>query len=158
MQMMLFRHGIAEDAGPTQPDAERPLTSRGRTRTQAAAEGLAKVYDPPRRLLSSPKVRAHQTAEIVAEAFDCAFETWAPLGNADAAVLRERVQQFHAASPLMLVGHEPSLNELLELMCFDRIFGQTDMKKASCAILDVPDDGEHATLQALLPAKVFAGR
>jgi len=158
---MLFRHGIAEDAGPTQPDAERPLTSRGKTRTQAAAEGLAKVYDPPRRLLSSPKVRARQTAEIVAKALDCSVETWTPLSAGSAAALQQQLHGFDEPN-LMLVGHEPTLSQLAELVCFGETWGRLDLKKAGCAWLEAPigrqESGGPGQLQALLPpAALVAG-
>jgi len=72
MQIYLMRHAIAADLGdgPWKRDAERPLTKEGIRRTHRAAEGLVSagvVFDA---ILSSPLVRARETAGIVAEVLE----------------------------------------------------------------------------------------
>ncbi len=69
MKLIIFRHGIAIDRmDPHCPaDADRWLTKRGIRRTNAAARGLAALEVEPDLVLSSPLVRARQTAEIAAD-------------------------------------------------------------------------------------------
>src|SRR5450759_1558890 len=70
MHLYLVRHGIAmgrEDPN-CPPDTERPLTPKGMKRTQAAALGLRAMKIKPDAVLTSPWLRAVQTAEIFCEA------------------------------------------------------------------------------------------
>src|SRR3954462_13841662 len=68
-ELCFFRHGIAVDKDDTSvtSDAERPLTEEGTRKTRAAAEGLNRLEARYEKILTSPWVRAKQTAEIVAE-------------------------------------------------------------------------------------------
>ena len=70
MILYLVRHGIAIDrADPkSPPEAERPLTAKGVQKTRLAALGLRALGAKPDVLITSPYVRAAQTAEIFAEA------------------------------------------------------------------------------------------
>src|SRR5689334_20895370 len=68
MQLVLFRHGIAEDHSSDGDDDTRRLTSDGIEKTTQAAKGLAALIDRPDVILTSPKVRAAQTAQILAKA------------------------------------------------------------------------------------------
>ena len=66
----IVRHAIAVPHGtPEVPEDERPLTPRGEKRFRVAAKGLARICRRPDVLLSSPLVRARQTADIAAEAW-----------------------------------------------------------------------------------------
>jgi len=63
VRLLIIRHAIAVDpetAGVD--DAERPLTEEGSNKWRAAAQGLATILDPPDALLTSPLLRARQTA------------------------------------------------------------------------------------------------
>src|SRR5215510_2835484 len=70
MQVLLVRHAIAYERNRRRwpDDSKRPLTPVGARRFRRAAEGLAKVVRTPQRVLSSPYVRAVQTATILTEA------------------------------------------------------------------------------------------
>src|SRR5262245_29314051 len=70
-QLLLIRHGVAEERGPAWPDdAKRPLTEEGIERLQKSARGLERLDVWIDIILTSPLVRARQTADIVASAFD----------------------------------------------------------------------------------------
>src|SRR5689334_2900287 len=70
MELYFLRHGIAADTGPEDSgDAGRPLTEEGIDKLKEAARGLRRLGVRPDVLLSSPLVRARQTAEIVRKAF-----------------------------------------------------------------------------------------
>jgi phosphohistidine phosphatase len=70
-ELYFIRHGLAEDRGDAWPDdTKRPLTDEGMSRMRKAARGLARIGVSIEVVLSSPLVRARQTAEIVASGLD----------------------------------------------------------------------------------------
>ena len=89
MILYLVRHGIAVDRTDPKcpPEAERPLTARGVQKTRSAALGLRAMGAKPEVMITSPFVRAAQTAEIFAEALGFAVdkirvnESLKPAGN-----------------------------------------------------------------------------
>lgn len=115
-ELYLIRHGLAEERGEAWPDdARRPLTAKGMSRLRKAARGLAELGVSFDVILTSPLVRARQTAEIVAAECDARpalvmAESLAP-GGSYAAVVAEL--EKHAKRPrIALVGHEPGIGEL----------------------------------------------
>ena len=76
MILYIVRHGIAVDREDPKapPEAERPLTAKGIQKTRSAALGLRSAGAKPDVLITSPYVRAAQTAEIFAEALGIAVE------------------------------------------------------------------------------------
>src|SRR6478736_9710352 len=65
MRLYVMRHGPAVDDAPSGRDDDRELTASGRRRVRAVAQALLEAGELPRVILSSPLVRALQTAEIV---------------------------------------------------------------------------------------------
>jgi phosphohistidine phosphatase len=116
LELYLIRHGVAAERGEEFPDdSKRPLTSEGiaRLRKEAKAlEGLGVSFD---QILSSPLVRARQTADVFAEE----LKGKPPIANTDAltpagspgAVIQELAKHMRKAS-IALVGHEPNMGEL----------------------------------------------
>src|SRR5687767_14166284 len=74
MLLYLVRHGIAEDSPPSGGDAERRLTQEGTLRTAMVAKGVKKTGARCDRIITSPYVRARQTAEIFARVTEFAGE------------------------------------------------------------------------------------
>ena len=152
MDLMLFRHGIAEAYGPEGTDASRRLTEDGRTKTAQAGRGLARVAGELDAILTSPLVRARETAEILVQCFDCQLETLDVLGHGDAhaivaAVARRREQR------LVLVGHEPTLSQTAEFLCTGALHRFLVLKKAGCISLEARFDiatGGTGSARALL--------
>lgn len=138
MQLILFRHGIAEDRAADGTDASRALTAEGVEKTRAAAAGLARLIERPDAILTSPKVRAMQTAQIVGEALGRPPEVLHALAG-------ESVERVHQAlarrreALLIAVGHEPTLSRLIERLCTGgEAAGFIELKKAGAACLDAP--------------------
>lgn len=139
MNIYLFRHGISIDrADPAcPPDPDRFLTDKGKKRTKAAAEGAASLGIACDAIVSSPYLRARQTAEIAAKAlgFHDEIET-------DNALIWDRPPGDIAANlegrreaAIMLVGHAPHLDELAGwIVGAGRAV--TAMKKASLLVLE----------------------
>lgn len=113
MKLLLIRHGEAVDAGPDVSDRHRWLTARGRAETGVSGSHLR--GDPPTAILTSPLVRAVQTAEIIATLAPAgsAVSVLAALGNGDHRPIVRFVEAWSGDGPLALVGHEPTLSEVL---------------------------------------------
>lgn len=113
--LYLVRHAIAEERGSKYPDdTKRPVSARGRKRMTSAARGFATVAPGVELILTSPLVRAVQTAEILSrELSDATLGLCPPLAPdhrpEDVAAGLARVS---ARGAIALVGHEPGLGEL----------------------------------------------
>jgi phosphohistidine phosphatase len=140
MILYLVRHGIAVDRTDPKspPEAERPLTAKGVQKTRSAALGLKELGAKPDALLTSPYVRAAQTAEIFAEALGCppqkirASEALKPAGN-PADIIRE-ISQLKAKE-VICFGHAPHLDQMIAQLSGARgVF--TGLKKAGVACFE----------------------
>jgi phosphohistidine phosphatase len=115
-QLYLVRHGLAEARGEAWPDdSKRPLTERGIARLRKSGRALARLGVTLDVVLTSPLVRARQTAEIVAGA----FSPHPPLVNVDAllpggspAAVATEIEKHGRRRHVLIVGHEPGIGEL----------------------------------------------
>ena len=138
MELYVIRHGIAEIRGEPADDFKRALTKRGRERAQRAAEGLARIVSKPDVILTSPKTRAKQTAAILGEIFDCTPQICDALGAESPEKIFAALNQC-AAGRVMIVGHEPTLSELVEMLCTKgTAFGFIELKKSGCVLINAP--------------------
>lgn len=136
MELYFLRHGIAADKSPDENgDAARPLTKEGIAKMKAAAHGLRKMSLKLDVLLSSPLVRAHETAEIVARELGPELRlTDALAPGCDVARLFELLGEHRGAERMMLVGHEPDFSALVgALTGGSRVL----MKKGGLARVDI---------------------
>jgi len=145
MILYLVRHGIAVDRTDPKcpPEAERPLTARGVQKTRAAALGLQALGAKPDVLITSPFVRAAQTAEIFAEALGFSpekirvSEALKPAENP--ATIMNEIARLRAKE-VMCCGHAPHVDLLISHLAGARgTF--TTLKKAGVACLD--QEGGH---------------
>lgn len=115
-ELYLIRHGLAEERGEAWPDdTKRPLTDRGTARLRKSGRGLLNLGVTFDVVLTSPLVRARQTAETLASAFDVrppivTADAFAPgaTWQTVAAELEKHTRRSHIA----IVGHEPDIGEL----------------------------------------------
>ncbi|HEY7683513.1 MAG TPA: histidine phosphatase family protein [Gemmatimonadales bacterium] len=120
MHLILIRHADAGDRNPGlwPDDTLRPLTDKGRRRHRRVAKRLKRRGLVPELLLTSPWLRAWQTAQIVAN------DTGGPAPVACPALatapslpaLQQAVAQASVDARVALVGHEPWLSELASLL------------------------------------------
>jgi len=160
MYLYLVRHGIAVDREDPScpPDTERPLTPKGIKRTQAAALGLRALEVKPNAVLTSPWLRALQTAEIFCETLGYPskkiIRTDALKGTSAPSDLLRELQSIKA-KVVLCFGHEPHLHLVIAhiLHTGAKI---TELKKAGLALLEleraVPAQGR---LVALYPASAL---
>lgn len=139
MRLYLMRHGIAidrEDSG-CPPEAERYLTEEGMAKTRGAARGLATLGIDPGAWLTSPFVRALQTAQVVAEEFGvpkgkiACIDTLLPSGKP--AEFFKEVSRLKAEE-VICFGHAPQMDELIAFALGSRA-AVTALKKAGVAAL-----------------------
>lgn len=116
LELFLIRHGLAAEAGDEHPDdAKRPLTSQGISRLRREARGLKAVGVAFDQILTSPLVRARQTADVFAQAQDrkppiAQTEALAPGGTP--AQVTASLADYGRRKAIALVGHEPNMGEL----------------------------------------------
>ena len=157
-QLYLLRHGLAVPHGtPDIADDDRPLTPKGERRVRSVGRGLKRLKLKLDRIVTSPLPRAARTAEIVAEA----------LGKPDlieiADVLRSGAHveavadwlQTRTEERLMIVGHNPSLSELLGRLVVGSDHGSIgDLHKAGIAALR-SDDGAIYRIDWIARPRLF---
>jgi phosphohistidine phosphatase len=116
LELYLIRHGVAADRGDEYPDdSKRPLTSDGVARLRKEAKALDLLGVTFEQILSSPLVRARQTADVFAEIMKAkppvaTTDALTPAGS-PAAVIQELSKHMRKGS-IALVGHEPNMGEL----------------------------------------------
>jgi len=159
-ELYIVRHGIAVERGtPGIPDDDRPLTPKGERQMREIAHGLAAMETTVDRIATSPLPRALRTAEILAEGLEIAGEVEiAPVLRADSTA-RDVADwlDLQPEPPLMIVGHNPILDELLSLLLLgDPMALPFEFKKGGVASLRRPSvDGQAHTLRWLAPPKLL---
>jgi phosphohistidine phosphatase len=107
-----MRHGPAEDRATSGRDFDRALTPSGRERVRDVARTLHEADESPHVILTSPLVRALQTAEIVAALSGAEVEVSRELSPEGTALTLLRERFTPPTKRLMVVGHEPDLADL----------------------------------------------
>ncbi len=146
MEVYLIRHGIAADRGTYDDDEQRPLTNKGRTKTTTVAQSLLATGLKFELILSSPLVRASQTAEILKQVGLSKTikmnEFLKPDGNLEQWLEWQQTWQLqHPEGKLALVGHQPDLGNWAEMLLWGSIKGQITVKKAGIVGLKLPHLG-----------------
>jgi phosphohistidine phosphatase len=141
MRLHLMRHGIAihrED--PSCPaEGERPLTTEGLKKTTEVARGMRKMGIEPEIVLTSPYLRAVQTAEIACTELKVETKKMiraeALLPNAKASLLFDELAKLKA-SEVLCCGHAPNLDEVIAYALGSKT-AITELKKAGVATLEL---------------------
>ncbi|HEX5817900.1 MAG TPA: histidine phosphatase family protein [Gemmatimonadales bacterium] len=139
MHLLIVRHAIAVPHGTSGvEDHDRPLTDDGRRKFRRVARGIAKLVRRPDALLTSPHLRARQTAELLAGAWkDIAPEPEEALATGDFAGLETRLASYRAEQLVAIVGHEPHLSGLLAHLVDARSPERFAFRKGGCAMVEL---------------------
>ena len=152
VELGLLRHAHA--GAPTswsRPAALRPLTDKGRGQAERLGRLLASAGFVPDAMLTSPRVRAVQTAELVADHLDVPVRTDQRLGGLlDLGVLEAILDDAGTPVRPILVGHDPDFSDLLVLLTGSP---GLRLRKGAFALLDVerPLAAGSAELRWLVP-------
>ena len=155
-ELYLIRHGLAEERGHAWPDdGKRPLTEEGMESMRKEARGLARLGVVLDVVLSSPLVRARQTADLVAGGLEprppiVNVESLTPEGSY-AAVVAD-LEKHARKRRIALVGHEPAIGELAARLGGSR--HPLEFKKGAICRIDVetlPPAGPGALRWFLTP-------
>lgn len=164
MELYLLRHGIAEDSrqSPTGSDSSRRLTAEGRDKILGIAENLKNAGYEIDRVISSPLIRARQTAEIVAKVFKIKHEIilcdHLYPGSSAGDFLKELKSFRKDTEGLMAVGHEPFMSTFTEkVLGFQN--GMIEFKKGGFCHLTLAWKGDslQSVLHCLAPPKIQLG-
>ncbi len=153
----LVRHAHAGDAGAWEGDDDlRPLTLKGRRQAERLGRFLTRAGVQPDRLITSPKIRALQTAELVGAALGLDLRVDGRLAEGCSLGCLDALIADADASAPMLFGHDPDFSMLLSELIGA---GGLEMKKGALATIDVrrpllPGTG---TLRWLIPPDALAG-
>jgi phosphohistidine phosphatase len=136
----LLRHGKAEDAA--EDDASRRLTAAGERQAKAAGTALAALGAQVETCLSSPKVRAAETARLAAAELGIEVELSDHLAGGDF----DLAELVAGRGETLLVGHEPDFSRAIQLATGARV----KLSKGGLAVI------EQSTLIALLTPDALA--
>jgi phosphohistidine phosphatase len=161
MNLYLLRHGLAAEPGAKQlsHDADRPLTAEGERKLRKIAKAMRQLELNFDWILSSPYLRAHQTAKIIVEALDLGKRLELSDHLTPAGSVKKMIEMITHRRPspdeVLLVGHEPYLSELVSLL----VSGSNEicvvMKKGGLCKMSIEafEYGRCATLEWLLTPK-----
>jgi phosphohistidine phosphatase len=143
-EIYFIRHGIAGERTDFANDAERPLTETGCQKTRKVAQRLQQIGVQFDLILTSPLVRARQTAEILQEAKlsqeIVEFSPLAPAGNLQDWVNWWSDSRYNRSeSRLALVGHQPNLGNWAEILVWGTSQDKLVLKKAGVIGIMLPE-------------------
>jgi len=155
MKCIFLRHGIAADRETWNGrDEDRPLTDEGVDRMRREAKALSDNLTDIDVVVTSPLLRARQTAEILAKALHLSKQVVEDeqVVDLNAQALAHILEEHHSAESIVLVGHEPSMSETIG----ELVGGRIELKKGGIACVDLPDRSVmHGTLEWLLTPKLI---
>jgi len=158
MRVYLLRHGIAENGKPGSPDRTRALTAEGKRKLKEVLRTAKAAGVNPNLILTSPYVRAAETAEIAATVLGYkqdVLETSALVPDGKPTGVWDEVRTHKNMEELMLVGHQPLFGMLLSHLCNSPSL-LVDFKKGAIACVEIERFGAqpHGVLRWFLTPKL----
>lgn len=151
MQLLLLRHGKAENANPG-GDFARALVEKGRLQSRKVAKALSIAKLLPEIVLTSPLARARQTAEEFCHTAGLPgplVQGWLACGMAPETLMQE-LAGFSDFQRVMVVGHEPDLSQAIAWLTVSAAC-PIEMKKGAVAGLEVDPPRQAGSLKFLVP-------
>lgn len=152
MELYLLRHAHAGDpAGWDGPDDQRPLSDKGENQADRLGRFLAGMGFQTDAIITSPKLRAAQTATHVAERLGMSVREDARLaGEVSLGTLEAILRDAGDPVRTVVVGHDPDFTELLAILCGA---ARVPMKKGALARIDTgrPLEPGSGVLRWLVP-------
>jgi phosphohistidine phosphatase len=161
MRIYILRHGNAENPAHRKNDEDRELTDEGHEEVSAVARRARHAKVDPDLVISSPYIRAVQTAEIAAKDLEYSEQIARSRvlePDSDPQSVWEEIRTHTNIAQLLLVGHEPLLSRTVAhlLGCPSLV---VKMATGTMVSLDAEDLGRqpHATLRWMLTPKLARG-
>lgn len=157
MNLYIVRHAIAVQRGTPgyEDDSQRPLTDTGRKKMKKIVKGLCDFGIELDAIVTSPYVRARDTATILAKEFEmkdkvALSDSLIPPGNFENLI--NEIREKYDVANLALIGHEPMLSSLISWLTTGNTAMKVTLKKGGVALLSTDNLYEEgrATLQWLL--------
>lgn len=158
MRLLFLRHAIAApNEHGDMPDEARPLTAEGRRSFEQTAKALARVMKKPRAILTSPLLRARQTADIVAHAWGAEAPIIAPaLVKGSWPGICRALAPYKNDDAVALVGHETWISTITAQLLDSKSHRCFDYRKGGVALIDVESLARgRGTLQWFIPPRLF---
>lgn len=159
MKLYLIRHAIAEDLADHEDDSLRPLTEKGREKMKRISQALKELGVQPDVIVSSPYLRASQTASILVKELKYKEELLysdflTPMAEPNDMI--GEINEKFSVDELMLVGHEPNLSSLASVLLAGSPDLSINFKKGGACCLSVDDlhYDRKATLEWLVTPKI----
>jgi phosphohistidine phosphatase len=151
MQLYVVRHGIA---APAPTDADRALSEEGRELFALGVRGLGRLGVRLERVVSSPLLRAVETAELLAPLLTGERAQAEALAHAPS---RETLECIAGDAAVALVGHEPWQSELIAWLTTDQrgLGGRFALKKGAVALLEGRPEPGGMTLAGMWRPEVL---
>ncbi len=154
MELILLRHGKAEDDHP-EGDFHRALTEKGREQARRAARLLRRAKELPQIVITSPLVRAKQTADEFCETAGmpgAITQSWLACGMAPEDALAE-LTAFPDFRSIMLVGHEPDFSLLVQHI-LGVTLGEVEVRKGALVCLEISPPSPRGMLRYIIPSRL----
>jgi phosphohistidine phosphatase len=158
MRLLLVRHGIAAPlGGEVARDEDRPLTAQGERRLRQVAGALVRLAARPRAILTSPLLRARQTAEILAQGWGHLRPEIAPaLAAGDFREVRHAIAGFDDEDTVVLVGHEGWISEFTARALGGQSGRAFRYRKGGVALIELSSAAaSRGTLVWFIPPRAF---
>ena len=159
MELYLFRHGIAEDGKAGSSDSERALTDEGRKKAAEVAKIARKSGVTPSLIMTSPYVRARQTARIAADEMDyegqiVTIESLVPHGSPEG--VWKDIRDYSGVDSVLLAGHEPLMSRMVAFF-LNAPSLRVEMKKAALVRIDLESAraNPHGVLRWMIVPKLI---
>ena len=138
-ELILLRHAHAEPATPGQADTDRPLSPEGLAEAEAAGRWLAEHGLVPDCVLCSPSRRTRETLEAVLAVLGYVDQRLEDrIYEATPGTLAAIVDSHRDVGRLLLVGHNPGLEQLAALMHSGQSGDYRGMPPGGVAVLSLP--------------------
>ncbi|GAB1594893.1 SixA phosphatase family protein [Lysobacter claricitrinus] len=139
--LILLRHAHAEAPQPGQADADRPLSAEGHAAAEAVGRWLVEHGEVPDVVLLSPTARTRETLEGVMRATGYVDQRIEPgIYEATPGQLIEIADRYRDTRRVMLVGHNPGLEQLAALMESGQTGDYRGVPPAGVVVLSMPVD------------------
>lgn len=150
MDLYILRHAIAvERFDWSDSDDSRPLSAYGIAKMKQNATGLTRLLPKIDLILTSPYVRARQTAEIVCKIYgfkisDKVVETDSLTPDSSFEDLFKEFSNYKSDNRVMVVGHQPHLGDLISYLTSEGAVRNVPLKKGGVACIELErEDPRH---------------